>query len=66
MFGRRRFNQTTSLHDRLSAFADDLRNKAAVAVSAVEREQLLKRARLADTTLHVDDWVDSTGLKPPE
>jgi hypothetical protein len=66
MTERRRFNQTTSLKDRLIAFAKDARDKAAQLAPCVERENLLRRARLADTTSHIDEWANSPGLQPPK
>jgi hypothetical protein len=61
---RRRFGQKSSLQDRLAAFAMDMREKAAAA-SGDERETLLRRARQADTAVHLQDWVNSPGLQPP-
>lgn len=63
---RPRLKQTTSLKDRLNAFAAELRDKASLLPPSGEREALLKRARLADTASHLDDWAHSSGLRPPE
>jgi len=30
------------------------------------REMLLRRLRLIKTTLRIDDWASSIGLRPPE
>ncbi len=62
---RRRFKQTDTLQDRLAAFAKEARDKAATMPAGVDRDDLLKRARQADTASHIDDWVSSTGLQPP-
>lgn len=65
MTKRRHFEQTVSLKDRLVAFAAEAREKANSAVGT-ERDELLKKARRADTAAHIDDWVSSPGLQPPK
>ena len=65
MLKRRRFKQTESLQHRLATFAKDARDKAASLPDGPEREDLLKRARQADTALHIDAWANSPGLQPP-
>jgi hypothetical protein len=62
---RRRFKQTVSLKDRLSAFAEDLRDEASRPPASPERDGVLKRARRADTAAHLDDWAHSAGLQSP-
>jgi hypothetical protein len=62
---RRRFKQTTSFQDRLSAFAQELREEALRLPPSRQREELLRRASRADTAAHLDDWVRSPGLQPP-
>ena len=64
MAERRRAKQTTSLKDRLAVFAEDARGKASQL--GPERDDLLKRARQADTAAHLDDWANSPGLRSPE
>jgi hypothetical protein len=61
---RERLKQTTSLKDRLASFAHEMREKA-FRLSGAEQEALLKRARLADTASHLNDWANSPGLQPP-
>jgi hypothetical protein len=63
---RRRFKQETPLKERLIAFASDLREKAAKSSPGPDRDDLLKRARQADTALHLEDWANSPGLQPPK
>jgi hypothetical protein len=63
---RRRFKQTISLSDRLKIFADELKAKASKLRPGPEQDAMLKRARLADTASHIDEWVNSPGLQPPE
>lgn len=65
MLKRRRFRHTTSLKDRLTAFAEQARARAK-SVMGPEREELLKKARRADTAAHIDDWANSPGLQPPK
>ncbi|SCB49670.1 hypothetical protein GA0061099_1011129 [Bradyrhizobium yuanmingense] len=36
------------------------------ATSGPERDALLKKARQADVANHLNDWVKSPGLQPPE
>jgi hypothetical protein len=62
---RGRLKQTISLKDRLGSFANEMREKAARLRPGAEQEALLKRARLADTALHLRDWANSSGLQPP-
>jgi len=65
MLKRRRFKQTQSLQDRLAIFAKDARDKAETLPAGPDKEDLLKRARQADTASHIDEWANSTGLLPP-
>jgi hypothetical protein len=55
-----------SLKDRLASFAKDARKKASLLPPGPEKEQMLRKARQADTAAHLDDWVNSSGLQPPE
>jgi predicted trehalose synthase len=63
---RRRVKQVTSFKDRLSSFAKEVREKALRLPPGVEREAMLRRASRADTAAHLDDWINSPGLQPPE
>jgi hypothetical protein len=62
---RRRFKQTTTLQERLQAFAQDLSEQASVLPEGEQRDALLKRARQADVAAHIDEWAQSAGLQPP-
>jgi hypothetical protein len=62
---RRRFKQAISLQDRLESFAKDARDKAAVLPPGAAKDDLLKRARQADTASHIEGWVNSPGLQSP-
>lgn len=64
MVGRRRFKQRT-LKERLISFAENAREKAKL-LTGHERDELLKKARQADTAAHIDDWANSPGLQPPK
>lgn len=63
---RRRFKQTTSLRDRLTTFAKEVRDKAAALRPGPERDALLKKASQADTAAHLDDWANSPELQQPK
>lgn len=56
----------TSLKDRLTVFADEARGRASQLGPGPEREDLLKKARQADTAAHLDEWANSPGLRPPQ
>jgi hypothetical protein len=62
---RRRFKQTGTLKDRLTEWAEGLRNRAQQLEPGPQREDLLKKARQAETRAHLGDWANSPGLKPP-
>ena len=62
---RRRFKQSLTLKERLSSFAKEARDKASQLPPGVEKDDLLRRARQADTASRLDEWVSSTGLQPP-
>lgn len=66
MTERRRFIQTVPLKDRLAAFAEQARKKARLLDAGIERDELLKKARRADTAAHIDEWANSPGLQPPK
>ena len=62
---RRRVIQTQSLNERLLAFAKQVRARAAGLPPGIKRDQLLKKAREADTEFHIEEWVNSPGLQSP-
>ena len=66
MAQRRRLVQTVSLKERLAAFAQQARERAKILESGTERDELLKKARRADTAAHIDEWANSPGLQPPK
>ena len=62
---RRRFKQLGSLDTRLSSEAERLRKEARGTPPGVERDKLIRRARLAETASHMNEWLSSPGLQPP-
>ena len=66
MSQRHRAKQTASLKDRLASFARKALDQAQQLPSGPERDELLKKARRADTASHIDEWANSTGLQPPK
>jgi hypothetical protein len=66
MAERRRAKQQPSLKERLAVFAEEARGKASQLRPGPEREDLLKKARQANTAAHLDAWANSAGLRPPE
>ena len=63
---RRRFKQTKSLDERLSEEAKRLRAEAKLLPPGAVREELIRRARLAETGSHMSEWLTSPGLQPPK
>ena len=63
---RRRFELDKSLKDRLMAQAASCRAQAKLLQPGVVRDALLRKARQAETAAHVDEWLRSSGLQPPE
>lgn len=62
---RHRFKQSLSLKDRLALFAKDARKTADELPPGPAKDDMLRKARQADTASHVDEWVNSPGLRPP-
>ena len=65
MLKRHRFKQSLSLKDRLALFAKDARKRADELPPGPARDDMLRKARQADTASHVDEWANSPGLRPP-
>ena len=66
MITRRRFKQTLSFPDRLAAFAEAARAQAARLPPGLEQDDMLRKARQADTAAHLAEWANSPGLQPPK
>jgi hypothetical protein len=62
---RRRFKQISSLSDRLIQQAQNLRQQADGMPASVRRDELLRKARQAETTANVDELLSSPSLQPP-
>jgi hypothetical protein len=65
MVKRRRFKQIDPLDRTLSEEAERLRKEARGTPPGVERDKLIRRARLAETAAHMREWLSSPGLKAP-
>jgi hypothetical protein len=63
---RRRFKQTQTLEARLSEEAKRLRDEAKLLPPGAERDELIRKARRAETTAHLSEWLNSPGLQPPK
>jgi hypothetical protein len=63
---RHRFKQTAPLQQRLTEWAKTVLEKANRLPAGDERDELIKKARQADTAAHLDDWANSSGLQPPK
>nr|WP_083519087.1 hypothetical protein [Bradyrhizobium jicamae] len=58
--------QVAHLDKHLSEEAERLRQEARGTPPGVERDRLIRRARLAETAAHLNAWVTSPGLQPPK
>jgi len=63
---RRRFKHTKSLKDRLLEEAQSLREQANLLPYGSVRDAALKKARQAEAAANMDEWLNSSGLKPPK
>jgi hypothetical protein len=66
MILRRRFKQTKSLKERLLEEAQKLRDQAKLLPYGPVREAALKKARQTEAAAHMEDWLNSPGLRPPK
>ena len=62
---RRRFKHASTLQDRIVEWAQALRTVAAEMEPGPDRDALLKKVRQAEVAMHLDDWANSHGLRPP-
>ena len=62
---RRRFKQNQSLEERLSEEAKRLREEAKLLPLGAARDEIIRKARLAETGSHMTEWLTSPGLRPP-
>ncbi|MGR4932126.1 hypothetical protein ACIPUD_35720 [Bradyrhizobium sp. CAR08] len=55
--------RTIPLSNRLAQLAAEARRRAEIAPPGVQRESLLKAARLSETASHIHDWISLPGPK---
>lgn len=65
MIKRRRFKQVISFRDRLLGEARRLTEQAKLLPFGASRHAALKKARQAEVAAHMDEWLNSPGLKSP-
>ena len=63
---RRRFSQTQSLEARLAEEAKRLREAAKLLPPGPERDEMIRKARRAETGSLMSEWLRSPGLRSPE
>jgi hypothetical protein len=63
---RRRIKHTASFEERLAQEALRLREEAKSLPPGLERDQLIRRARQAETASRMNQWLTSPGLQPPK
>src|ERR1700758_4506993 len=63
---RRHFNLTQSLEERLAEEAKRLRAEAKLLPPGATRDEIIRRARQAETGSRMSDWLRSPGLRRPE
>ena len=62
---RRRFKQIDPLDKHLSEEAERLRKEARGTPPGVERDKLIRMARLAERASRMSGWLSSPSLQPP-
>jgi hypothetical protein len=62
----RLFKQPQSLKASLSEEAKRLRAEAELLPPGAVRDEMIRRARQAEIASHLDEWLTSPGLRPPE
>jgi hypothetical protein len=62
---RRRFKQTTTLAERLTAQAGRLRSQARRLPPGTEQIELLRKIRQAEAALRIEEWLASRESRPP-
>jgi len=63
---RNRHKNASSTSERLLESAVQARAEAATLPPGPAQRELLLRAREAETTAHLNDWLTSPGLQPPK
>jgi hypothetical protein len=62
---RSRIIQSTTIEVRLAQVAKRLREEALQLPPGAAREELIRKARQAETGSHMSAWLESPGLQPP-
>lgn len=62
---RRRATRTDLLETRLAAEAERLREEAKSLPPGAARDEMLRKARQAETGSQMSEWLRSPGLQPP-
>lgn len=65
MVARHRTKQVEALETRLAAEAERLRQEANSLPPGAARDEMLRKARQAETGSHMSEWLRSPGLQPP-
>ena len=63
---RRRFKQSDPLEERLAEEAKRLREEAELLPPGAVRDEMIRKARQAETGSHMSEWLSSPGLRPPQ
>jgi hypothetical protein len=53
------------LRDLLALEAVRIRDAAKAILPSLARDAMLRKARVAETASHINDWLASRGLQPP-
>jgi hypothetical protein len=62
---RRRIKHEASFEERLAEHARRLKKQAKALPPGKERDGLMRRARQAEVTAHLNQWLSSPGLASP-
>jgi hypothetical protein len=63
---RRRVRQESSFEERLASQARRLRDEAKKLRPGSEQDDLIRKARQAETASHLNQWLTSPGLASPK
>jgi hypothetical protein len=63
---QRRLFKRISLEERLSEEAKRLRVEAKLLPPGTARDEMIRKARQAETASHMNEWLTSPGLRPPQ
>jgi hypothetical protein len=66
MTARRRIEPTTSLVQQLAVEAKRLREQATLFPHWTIRDAAISKARQTELAAHLNDWLNSPGLRPPK